>query len=140
MPEKQDHKQVIVLIDDDHDFLYQHRIALEQAGYVVITADNRKAAEDAVAANRPDLVVMDLMMEEQDSGFAMCYHFKKLYPDLPVIMVSAVTSETGLSFNAATDEEKNWIKADSFLAKPIRLEQLIAEVKHYLGEAGDTHK
>lgn len=139
MPENQDHKHVIVLVDDDHDFLYQHRIALEQAGYAVVTADNRKSAEEIIAANRPDLVVMDLMMDEQDTGFALCYQIKKLYPDLPVIMVSGVTSETGLSFNAATDEERNWIKADSLLAKPIRFEQLVAEVKHYLGDSSSEH-
>lgn len=132
-------KKTVLLIDDDHDFLYQQQVALEQAGYQVAIADNRKAAEETINTSRPDLVVMDLMMEEPDTGFSLCYFIKKLYPDLPVIMVSGVTSETGLSFDATTSEERDWIKADIFLAKPIRFEQLLAEVQHFLGSAKAGH-
>ena len=135
MEEQQVTKRTVILIDDDQDFLFQHKIALEQAGYRVLTADNRKAAEELLTSEKPDLIVVDLMIDEQDTGFTLCYFVKQRYPDLPVIMVTGVTSETGLSFNASTDEERNWIKADVLLAKPIRFEQLLAEVQHFLGSS-----
>jgi CheY-like chemotaxis protein len=73
------------------------------------------------------------MMENTDSGFAICYHIKKKNNNLPVIMVTAVTNETGFQFDAATKEEQTWIRADAFLAKPIRFEQLKRELTRLLG-------
>ncbi len=54
---------------------------------------------------------------------------KKKYPGMPVVLVTAVTSETGLEFDAATDEERSWVKADALLAKPVRFEQLKREIE-----------
>jgi len=71
-------------------------------------------------------------MEHSDAGFALAYHIKKKDESIPVILVTAVASETGLEFDVATNEERSWVKADAFLAKPIRFEQLLAEIKKYL--------
>lgn len=71
-------------------------------------------------------------MENMDGGFALAYHIKKKDPKIPVIIASGVTSETGIEFDAKTDEEKSWIKADAFLAKPIRFEQLEKEINTLL--------
>jgi hypothetical protein len=49
-------------------------------------------------------------------------------------LVTAVTSETGLEFDAATEEERSWVKADAMLAKPLRFEQLLAELRQLLKE------
>ena len=58
----------------------------------------------------------------------LSYHIKKKYPGLPVILVTGVAAETGLEFDSTTGEERSWIKADRVLAKPIRFEQLAAEI------------
>ncbi|HQL55569.1 MAG TPA: response regulator, partial [Phycisphaerae bacterium] len=79
-----------------------------------------------------DLVLVDLMMEDPDAGFSLCYHVKRLDPAIPVIVVTAVSGTTGLSFDAETDEERAWIKADSVLAKPVRFEQLQREMQRLL--------
>ncbi|MGQ9649896.1 MAG: response regulator [Phycisphaerae bacterium] len=127
-----DTKKTILLVDDDPDFLMQEEIALKAGGYDVLTADSRNRAEEIIARIRPDAAIVDVMMEDTDAGFMLCYHIKKKDPTIPVIMVTSVTGETGLDFDAATDEEKSWIKADAFLAKPIRIEQLEAELKRLL--------
>lgn len=119
----------ILVLDDDPDFLLQQKLQLEAAGYTVLTASTREDAEKLLAANAVDAAVVDLMMEEEDTGFQVCYHFKKLRPTLPVIMVTAVAAETGIEFDAATDEERTWVKADALLAKPVRVEQLIREIE-----------
>lgn len=122
----------ILLVDDDPDFLYQQKLYLERAGFEVITAVGEKQAEEILTQQRPDLCIVDLMMEHADGGFTLCYHIRKKDPKLPLILVTAVTRETGLDFDTATDEERSWIKADVMLAKPIRFEQLKREIDRLL--------
>ncbi|MFH1569355.1 MAG: response regulator, partial [Gemmatimonadota bacterium] len=74
----------------------------------------------------------DLMMEEMDSGFALAHRLKTLYPDTPVILLTAVAAETGLHFGVTTADEQAWIKADTFMDKPVRPEQLKGEIERLL--------
>ena len=127
--------KIILLVDDDIDFLNQQKLQLQGAGFHVITAESQADAEKLLADTRPDIAVLDLMLEHFDGGFGLCYRIKKLYPDVPVIIVTGVTSETHLSFDAATPEERRWIKADVLLPKPIRFEQLKREIDRLIKEA-----
>lgn len=122
----------VLLIDDDIDFLSQVKIWLEANKHQVATAETIKEADEILDKMAPDIVIVDLMMDEMDSGFSMCSRIKKKYPEIPVIMVTAVTSETGLIFDAATEDEKSWIKADVVLAKPVRFDQLKREMERLL--------
>ena len=72
------------------------------------------------------------MMEKTDGGFALSYHIKKLNPSVPVIIITSVARGTGINFADASEEERSWIKADAFLAKPIRYEQLKKEIDKLL--------
>ena len=126
--------KTILVVDDDVDFLAQQQLMLEGAGYKVIAAPGQQQAEEILKDTRPDLAVVDLMMEHMDGGFALCYHIKKKDPTIPVILVTAVTSETGMEFDARTDEERSWVKADAMLTKPVRFEQLQAEMDRLLKE------
>jgi CheY-like chemotaxis protein len=121
-------KPKVLLVDDDEDFLFQHRVQLENAGFEVATAGSRVEAEERAAGFTPDLAILDLMMEHHDDGFVLSHHLKRRFPGLPVILVTAVTSETGLAFDPASPEERAWIGADALLAKPIRFEQLQREI------------
>ncbi len=122
-------KKTVLLIDDDVDFLAQQKILLENADFNVVTAESQKEGEEKFAQKRPDVVICDLMMENTDGGFALCYHIKKKDATVPVILVTAVAGETGLEFDAATSEERQWIKADVMLNKPVRFEQLMREIE-----------
>jgi CheY-like chemotaxis protein len=124
--------KTVLLVDDDLDFLAQHRIYLETLGYDVVTAESQRQAEEFLKTRHPDLAMVDLMMEHVDGGFALCYHIKKLDPSIPVILVTAVSSETGLEFDATTKEERSWVKADVMLAKPVRFDQLKREIERLL--------
>lgn len=122
----------ILLVDDNPDFVDSLRIPLEAAGHEVTTADGAKAAQAAFARRQPDIALIDLMMEEPDGGFTLCHEFKKHAPRMPVIIISAIKSDTGMDFDATTHEERAWIKADAFLAKPIRFEQLEREILRHV--------
>jgi CheY-like chemotaxis protein len=126
--------RTILVVDDDPDFVEQMRVQLEGEGFRVLAAGGEREAERLLEAERPDLAIVDLMMEHADGGFALCHHVKKRDPAIPVIIVTAVTTETGLEFDAATDEERSWVKADVFLAKPVRFEQLVREIHRLLEE------
>ena len=121
-------KRTVLLVDDDDDFLFQHRLHLETAGFNVLVAHGQKEAEAILARQRPDLAVIDVMMENPDAGFTLCHRIRKQDASIPVILVTSVNSETGLDFTLSTDEQRSWIKADALLSKPIRFEQLQREI------------
>ncbi len=127
-------QKTVLLVDDDSDFLFQNKVQLEAAGFRVVTAAGAGAAEKILADHKPDLAVVDLMMENPDAGFTLCYHIRKKLPGTPVIVVTSVNSETGLDFDVATEAERSWIKADALLPKPIRFEQLQREIDRLLKE------
>jgi len=122
----------VLIVDDDIDFLIQTETRLKNAGFEVLKAESQKEAEELLKKKKPDIAILDLMMEHVDAGFSLSYYIKKIYPDVPVIIVTAVTSETGMDFDASTEEEKSWIKADVLLQKPIRFEQLLREINRLL--------
>ncbi|MGM0600856.1 MAG: response regulator [Candidatus Rifleibacteriota bacterium] len=124
----------VLLVDDDQDFRMQQKIMLESLGYKVLEAESGKSAISTVEENTPDIAVVDLMMEEEDAGFTLCHKLKKKFPEMPIIMVTAVAAETGLSFDVKTREEHRWIKADALLEKPVRAEQLQREITKLLQE------
>jgi len=125
----------VFIADDDPDILEQLRIILEGMGLDVFSADTQKEAEEMIANGTPDLVIFDLMMENMDSGFILCHRLKQKHPDVPIIMVSAVAQEAGMRFDTKSSEMQNWIKADAFLDKQIRPEQIKAEVTRLLNES-----
>lgn len=125
-------KGVVLIVDDDVDYLAQMKFHIEQMGFETITADSQKEAENIIAGHKPDLAIFDLMMEKQDSGFILSYLFKNRYPHVPVIIVTSVTAETGMIFNLETKEDKKWIKADLCLEKGIRPDQLHREINRLM--------
>jgi DNA-binding response OmpR family regulator len=122
----------ILIVDDDPDILDQLTIALTPSGATIVRADCAKDGESCFEAEKPDLAIVDLMMETADAGFTLCYRMKRKSPKTPVIVLTSVTAETGMSFNRLTPEERSWIKADAFLNKPVRAEELFREIDRLL--------
>jgi len=127
-------KQTILIVDDDIDYLFQMKLMVKNMGYEVITAESQKEGEKVIESTEPDLAIFDLMMETEDSGFVLSYKAKQKYPDLPIIIATAVSSETGISFGLNTEQEKEWIKADMYLEKGVRKEQLKSQIEKLLNK------
>jgi CheY-like chemotaxis protein len=127
-------EQVKVLVaDDDPDVVEQLTVLLKGEDCQVIAAASQQEAEEQLLNVRPDLAIVDLMMEHMDSGFVLCHHIKTLWPQVPVILLTAVTAATGLSFASSLAAAQSWVKADRILDKPVRPEQLKEEVRRLLG-------
>lgn len=124
--------KTVLIADDDIDSLSQLSFQIQNMGMNVITAETQKEAEEIIEKTKPDLAIFDLMMDNRDSGFILSYKLKKKYPDVPVIIATAVTADTGMIFGLETQEEKSWIKADLYLEKGLRPEQLKMEINKLL--------
>ncbi len=126
-------KKIKVLIaEDDADLMDQLDIYLGGRGYEVVKAYTQKDAEKIISEKEFDAAVLDLMMENPDSGFVLSHRIKKAFPKKPVIIVTSVTKETGFYFDKEHDKN-NWIKADAVIQKELRFEQLEKELKKLLG-------
>jgi len=132
MNEMEKTKKVVLVADDDIDYLTEMTMVVENFGFKVVKANSRKEAEKILETLKPDLCIFDLMMETQDAGFVLAYKTKKKYPETKIIIVSAVTAETGILFKIETEEDRNWIKADLYLEKGIRYDQLEREINKLL--------
>ncbi|HOW08962.1 MAG TPA: response regulator [Bacteroidales bacterium] len=122
----------ILVADDDPDYLFQTVTNLERAGYKTVAVESQAEAEAVINKFKPSLAIFDLMMESDDSGFILCYKLKRKYPDVPVILATAVAHETGISFSLDSEAEKSWIRADRYLEKGIRADQLDQEIMKLL--------
>lgn len=125
-------KKLILIADDDQDYLEQTQFHVESFGFETIVAHSQKECEQILETTKPDLAIFDLMMENDDSGFILSYKLKKKYPDVPIILATAVSSATGIVFEADSESEKSWIKADKFMEKGIRPDQLHREINKLL--------
>ena len=82
--------KTILLADDDPDIIFQLKHHMEKWGYLVVAVESRQEAERYLESQCPDLAILDLMMEEEDSGFILSYKIKKCRPEVPVIISTAV--------------------------------------------------
>jgi len=121
----------IVMIDDNTDFLFTMETFLKKNGFEVQTADDGQKGIELIRKERPDLVLLDIMMETLFSGFEVC---KAVRSDddlkyIPIIGISAMGEELDIDYSQWPDYE--YFRPDAFLDKPIdkqRLLQLIPEV------------
>lgn len=121
----------IVIVDDNTDFLFTMQTFLQRNGFEVHTADDGQKGMDLVRNVRPDLILLDIMMETLFSGFEVCKAVRADddLKDIPIIGISAMGKELDISYSQWPDYE--YFKPDAFLDKPIdkpRLLQLIPEV------------
>ncbi len=128
----------ILVVDDDPDIVEQVTMILKQDGHEVHSAGTQDEAEEILLSLKPDLAILDLMREDKDSGFVLCHRIKKVYPNTPVMMVTAVKAATGLSFAADSALQQSWLKADLLVDKPIRAEVLRNDVNGLLNRAAAT--
>jgi len=124
----------ILIIDDDIDLVEAMRLTLENADFEVIDAQDGQKGLEKIENEKPDLVLLDVMMETQDEGFHIAYQIRnnEEMSDLPIIMLTAVGSETGFSFDKEKDED--FLPVNEFLEKPVNPDKLIEYVRKSLGQ------
>jgi CheY-like chemotaxis protein len=114
------------------EFVKLYSLFLRNSGLEVSAAYSAAEGLDAIDDADPDIVVLDVMMEHFDSGFNVSKDIKAKYPDLPVILMTAIGEETGLDFKPRNDEEHQLMNADAFLDKQSSPEDLLNKINEIL--------
>jgi CheY-like chemotaxis protein len=124
----------ILFVDDDRDFLSAQTAFFGSRGFEVVTIDRVDGALERISQEKPDVIVLDLMMEHYDSGFMLSRKIRQdpAMATVPILMLSGVASATGHKFAAETAALKDWIKLDAFLDKPVTGRQLLKVVEEKL--------
>jgi len=128
-------KKHVLIVDDDPDIVEAMRLILEAHEYEVTSAGNTADGLDAVLKTKPDVIILDVMMETDTDGFHFAYTLRNAESDspyepfkkTPILMLTAISQRTGMQFNPSNDEE--FLPVDDFVEKPIKPEQLIAKIQ-----------
>jgi len=125
-------KKRILIVDDDPDYAAAIEKILLNSDYSVTLAGDVESGMKKIEEELPDLILLDVMMEQYDDGFNMCYDLKhdNRYKGIPIIIITAVTEVTGLKFNPETDGE--YLEADDYVQKPISADLLLEKVRHFI--------
>ena len=121
---------LILVVDDDPDFVEASRFVLEAAGYEVMSAGNGDEALRVMRRERPDLVILDVMMSGVLDGLNASVQMKaeRGLKRTPILMVSSITT----SDYAAVFPTDEYVPVDAFLSKPVGPDKLRDEVKRLL--------
>jgi len=119
-------KRRILVIEDEKEMLEAVRLRLEANSYEVIAASDGAEGLSQARSEKPDLIVMDIMLPKMD-GFTVCrmLKFDENYKNTPIIMLTARTQE----MDVARGKEMG---ADAYLTKPFKSEELLAKIKELI--------
>ena len=124
-------KKKVLLVDDDADFVEMNKVTLQNNGYQVVTACNGRECLEKAQAEKPDLIILDVMMATDSDGFDVSRDLRRYCEatkNIPIIMVTSVHQK--YPFNFGPDEQ--WLPVQKFIEKPVRPERLLQEVSQQL--------
>lgn len=129
---------LIFILDDDADLLRSQKLFLESRQYTVHTAGTMESALEAIREDKPDLILVDLMMEHYDTGFVFCKKAREIegLKDVPILMQTSASKKVGFTFKASTPKEQEWTKVNEILTKPVAPEHLLGKIEQYLPKRG----
>lgn len=125
-------ERTVLVIDDDIDLVEIIRMTLEREKLRVIDAQSGERGFALAKDQRPDLILLDVMMGTVDEGFQVAYRLRSepLTKDIPIIMLSAVGERTGFSFDKGKDAE--FLPVSEFIEKPVSPRKLVDLVRRHL--------
>jgi CheY-like chemotaxis protein len=118
-----------LIVDDDPDIVVAGRTVLERAGHSVEGASSYDDGLRKFAEINPDLLILDVMMEEPDDGLRFARQIRRQGNDLPIMMLTSVNRAMGLQI----DKDEEMVPVDEFVEKPVDPETLVATVARLLG-------
>ena len=122
----------ILIIDDDPDMVLAARLCLEDAGHEVIEASNGTDGLRKIEAEKPDLIILDVMMDSTTEGFQLALKLRNpdpasvyvTYRNTPILMLTAIHTTTPLRFGP----DEDYLPVDAFIDKPLDPDDLVRKV------------
>lgn len=126
-PAAGDQQPLILIADDEEEFLKALQRLLEEQGFRVVTAKDGQEAVVVIRRQRPALVIADVMMPKLD-GFQLCrlIKFDKQLKSIPIILLTARSQESDRYTGRG-------VQANDYLTKPFKTQHLLARVSFWLG-------
>ncbi len=133
----------ILIVDDDPDMVLATRLCMERAGHTVVAAASGSEGLAQVKAERPDLIVLDVMMDTTTEGFQVALALRSADPkseyaafrDVPIIILTAIHTTAPVRLGPDAD----YLPVEAFLDKPIDPEALVALADKLLKQHAGTH-
>ena len=124
-------KKKVLLVDDDPDFVEAVKVIVASGGYDVRVASDGKEGLEAVAEERPDIIILDVMMPVMD-GHKACAALKgnKETADIPIILLTAVADRVTTSTYTHRDMLES--EAEDYMPKPVEPKELLELIKSWL--------
>ncbi len=125
----------ILIIDDDPDIVESMKVVLESEKFTIDVAATGKEGLKKARLKKPDLIILDVMMETGDKGFEVARELKKDkdYEAIPILMLTAIKEKRGLDFKKEAGD-KIWLPVDDYCEKPLKPEDLISKVNSLLNK------
>ncbi|MGD8455927.1 MAG: response regulator [Anaerolineales bacterium] len=129
----------ILVVDDDPDLVYGIRLCLESTGHRIITASNGVEGLQKIKNEKPDLIILDVMMETSTEGFQLAIKVRspdptseyKEFQGIPILMLTSIHDTTPVRFGPQDD----YLPVDMFVEKPISPDDLIEKVAALLNSS-----
>jgi CheY-like chemotaxis protein len=126
----------IMIVDDDPDFVDAVTMILKSATYDVVSVSSPKQVKEKLQVEKPDLILLDIMMDSLFDGFSLCNEIKgseeyKEFNKIPIIFVSAVKELTGSRFDL-NEQEEGFKGPDAYLDKPLKPKELLGKIEELL--------
>lgn len=124
--------KLILVVDDDPDLVEAVSMKLESENFRVAKAYDGNEAWEKIKEERPQLIILDVMMPEKD-GYAVCRELKNdpQYKDITVVLLTAVGE--AVPSTSYTHMDGKTSLADEFIPKPIDMDELMEIIKDYAG-------
>lgn len=122
----------ILLVDDEVDFVKVNKVALENKGYKVVAAYDEKEALEKALKEKPDVIILDVMLKRKTGGFNVSRELRK-YEEIrntPIIMLTAIRKR--MDIQEKIEPDKEWLPVTEFLEKPVPPDKLIEKVAEVL--------
>ena len=132
----------VLVVDDDAGIRQAMQLALEAAGHEVLTAASKEEGEAAALANRPDLMVVDVMMPMGTEGFHLVWKLRQVEDQavrgVPIIMATGIHQTTKLRFypeqTDGTYQPGEFLPVQGWLDKPVKVEELLQTIQTVLAQ------
>jgi DNA-binding response OmpR family regulator len=124
----------IIIIDDNPDFRFTMETFLKRNGFETLTAEDGQHGMYMIEKERPDLILLDVMMESLYSGFDVCKSVQSNpdLKDIPIIGISGMATELGVSPEKTGNDD--YFRVDEFFEKPVDKDKLLDRINELLAE------
>ena len=124
-------RKKILVIDDDPDFVLGTRMMLESGGYEVVDAESGKAGIEKAHTEKPDLMLVDIMMETWGEGFNVIDKLREdeSTKEIPMLIISSMD----IRGPATPYTGDKWFPSDNILVKPLEEKALFSRIERLLG-------